>query len=283
MVKPKKGAHPYAWEKAAFLEDANEDSRITSAAFRVLQKICTAFNRKHGYAECAKTFIIDRVPISGKTVQRARRLLLAEGRIFIVRDPAGRAATRYGVNWYFRGADTVRENNDGLPVLDCRTLLVEGTSVSGLKTVEGTSASPENDNNVPSKPRRVDTMSPKPFLSSKKKESALSFSTALPEKLKASPDSMVASVIGAAVEGGTLYLELRDEGEVGTKAEVTLYFTVDGTDDDALNSLRLFADAAGMAPEIDTPEQLLGARLTINGYNEGEPSFARAPKIKRAA
>ncbi|MGC0052193.1 hypothetical protein ACNSPG_03890 [Brucella pituitosa] len=160
MVKAKP-LRPYAYEKSAFLEDANEDSSITAAALRVLQKICAAYNRKLGYAECARTFIVDRVPISIKTVQRVKKLLLEQGRIFIVREPLGRASTRYGVNWWFRGADKVREGNAGKAVLDCRIPHVEGTSVS---SVEETFVSPDLDMNVPPNDRRGDMMSSKPII-----------------------------------------------------------------------------------------------------------------------
>ncbi len=160
MVKAKP-LRPYAYEKSAFLEDANEDSSITAAALRVLQKICAAYNRKLGYAECARTFIVDRVPISIKTVQRVKKLLLEQGRIFIVREPLGRASTRYGVNWWFRGADKVREGNGGKPILDCRIPPVEGTSVS---SVEETFMSPDLDMNVPPSGRRGDMMSSKPII-----------------------------------------------------------------------------------------------------------------------
>lgn len=161
MVKAKP-LRPYAYEKSAFLEDANEDSSITAAALRVLQKICAAYNRKLGYAECARTFIVDRVPISIKTVQRVKKLLLEQGRIFIVREPLGRASTRYGVNWWFRGADKVREGNAGKAILDCRIPHVEGTSVS---SVEETFVSPDLDMNVPPNDRRGDMMSSKPIIS----------------------------------------------------------------------------------------------------------------------
>jgi len=169
VAKLKKALRPYPWEKIAFLEDANEDSTITSSTFRVLQKIVAAFNRRDGFAKCARTFIVDRVPVSVKTVQRATKALLDQGRITIVGVPKGRAPTRYGINWWFRGADKVRAANGGMPIRDVRAHAVEGTMVTGFQTVEGTFTPNQNVTNVHSTPRRVDMVSPKPFLSSKKK------------------------------------------------------------------------------------------------------------------
>ncbi|RJG44924.1 hypothetical protein D3Y55_12030 [Mesorhizobium sp. DCY119] len=252
----------------AFLEDANEDSSITDATYRVLQKIVAAFNRKNGYSECARTFIVDRVPISVKTVQRARKALLADGRISIVREPAGRASTRYGVNWWFRGADTVRSSNFGKPILDCRTHSVEGTFVSH-----------QNDNNVPSSNRRGDMMSPKPFLPLKGKERAISDAGALP--LRAAPRAMampyVAVVTEAVVEAGTLWLSMA----ATDGSELMLDFVVDNPNDAVreigLGRLRVFCAAAGVREDVKDADELVGARVSIFDYGTEAVRVMAAP------
>lgn len=258
-----KPLRPYAWEKAAFLEDANEDSQITAATFRVLQKICAAFNRKGGYSECARKFIVDRVPINVKTVQRARRILLDEGRISIVRKHSGQSSTRFGVNWYFRGADKVREENGGMPIFDIRLVGNEGTLASAPTLVEGTFATTEMEPNVPSMARRVDIVSPKPFLPLKGKEKAIGASGALP--LRAASGAMaawrlvkiVATDLKLVKDDNYLLADLVGVpgGELHGKLTICLEASNKATQDEGQEQFGILRRVLGVS-DIDAPEEL---------------------------
>lgn len=268
-----KALRPYAWEKAAFLEDANEDSLITGATFRILQKICAAYNRKAGYAECARTFIVDRVPVSTKTVQRAKRLLIEQGRIFIAREHIGRASTRYGVNWYFRGADTIRENNGGKPVFDCRNNIVEGTSAS---TLEGTFMSPDIDMNVPLTVRRGDMMSPKPI--NKPQGGFINTSAPHAHGLTASAACAGENVKVVAADlinsDGDTILAIHIEAEDGEHdiLQIIVESANSQKQEDGQKQLNRLSIVTGIT--INEPSDLLGARFCLEsdgGFKEAEP------------
>lgn len=284
MPKPKQ-LRPYAWEKSAFLEDASEDSLISDAAFRVLQKICTAYNRKAGYAECARTFIVDRVPVSIKTVQRARKLLLSLGRIFIVREPLGRASTRYGVNWYYRGADIVRAENGGEPILDCRFQSVAGTLVSSL---EGTLTPPCNDTNVPPTARRGDTMSPKPIILPFKGKNNTSASPTHALSGGVARAGGVVKVVAADVlhERGDMILALHLEDEDGEQD--ILQIIVESSDpnkqDKGQQQLEKLTIACSMS-RIDSGEELIGHSFipTANGDFLPVPANENTPHQRTTA
>ncbi|KAB2801027.1 hypothetical protein F9K87_06225 [Brucella anthropi] len=271
MAKPKP-LRPYAYEKAAFLEDANEDSTLSSAALRVLQKICAAYNRKAGYAECARAFIVDRVPISVKTVQRVKRVLLQSGRIFIVREPIGRASTRYGVNWWFRGADKVRKANDGLPVLDCRIPALGGTSVS---SVEGTFTTPDIDTNVPPTVRRGDMMSPKPIISPQSgtnNPTSASHMRALAGGMARAGGEVEVKDAHLIRSGADTILAIHIEHKDGSGDIITIVTESDSAERQTDGQRQLERMSIATNITIEQPSDLIGARFVIgsDGSFEGK-------------
>ncbi len=167
MSKKQRKFTPSYWIRSDAKKDANEDSRLKGVPLQFFNKLCDSYNWKNGYAECSRSFVTDRVPISRNGVIRAERKLVDQGRVTILRKGTGRASTRYGINWYYRGADRIRANNGGQPIHDCRVDAVEVPKGSSV-VVPTNARSHEPDGTTTA--FRGAMVAPKPFSSSEKKE-----------------------------------------------------------------------------------------------------------------
>ncbi|MER9422606.1 hypothetical protein NKI88_09125 [Mesorhizobium sp. M0317] len=163
----KGGKHggPFAWQKLAFAEDLEADPTLSGVQKGLIGTIAKNYNNRTGQSECSLTFLAAAVGTTKKVVARYAHIIVASKRVSIVKPGAGRASTKWSVNWWFRGSGYVRLKNDGKPIFDCRDLSSESPKASPL---ESPKMSPSGGD-VPgdSKPRRVPRVGDQTLSSSK--------------------------------------------------------------------------------------------------------------------
>ncbi|MET4520171.1 hypothetical protein [Bradyrhizobium sp. I1.7.5] len=152
MSRKQRRFAPSYWIRERLLADANEDSRISHAAYRVYRRIFDAYNWQEGQAKCSDSFILDRVPVSARAVKYARKSLIETSRIWIIRKGGRRGTvnlpTLYGIEFYYRGSDHFRDLNGGKQALDFRDTGVTLPDDRGLASLQGVNNGSPSDEMV---------------------------------------------------------------------------------------------------------------------------------------
>lgn len=269
-----KKPRPYVHEKKAFSEDADCDPTLSGVEKAILAVIVKSYNNHEGWSECAYTFLARGAGTTKKVAIRYMRQLVDKGRVFPIIKGTGRASSRWGVNWKFRGSAMVREVNGGEAIADCRG--PQDVTSRGPQNV-----TPPSVTLGTSEPRRgpqAGTQTPFIPLRGNKRPTDGAAAVPLRAAAPAVAKSYVATVIEAMVEdGSTLWLDM----EAMDGRSLMLDFVIDCPDAAAreagLNSLRIFCAAAGVREDLDDPSELIGARVRIDGYSTRNVRVTSAP------
>ncbi|MGE0280820.1 MAG: hypothetical protein AB7P20_09440 [Rhizobiaceae bacterium] len=120
-----------AADKAAFHEDLAQDRTLSKVKSAIIATIAKSWSLDTQYSECSLTYLANGATTTKKIVNRYMPEVLGDGRVFVVRKATHVDPTRYGVNWWFRGAIYVRDRNGGNPIVDCRST-AEGVPQTGV-------------------------------------------------------------------------------------------------------------------------------------------------------
>jgi hypothetical protein len=142
-----------AADKAAFHEDLAQDRTLSKVKSAIIATIAKNWSLDTQYSACSLTYLANGATTSKKIVNRYMPSVLGDGRVFVVRKATHVDPTRYGVNWWFRGAIYVRDRNGGNPIVDCRSA-AEGVPREGVPQM-ARGESPKRGTNTFSKEKNI--------------------------------------------------------------------------------------------------------------------------------